>query len=181
MNNYHIISSTKEDVDTTALIEQIKSDEWINGDTIIVNCFPQYSSRLCQTINHKLSHLNKNELFEVINLEMPYPNTNQVWNGTNQAYENYDTYLKNWVTSNIFYNNFLFVASDMVNIRNFNKIRLEVRRVLQRENHRFASLYCLENTSIHPDYFAEMISEPKRIVFQWENANNPNFKNKLYE
>ena len=174
-NNFFFISSAKEQADSQKLVDIIKDDGWISRDTIIVNCFPNYSSRLVQYVNHKLSHLNKNELFEVINLEIPYPNTNQVWNGECKCIENYDSYLRNWVMDKIFTNKFLFVSSDMMEMRNFNKIKLSVKQLLGYENFRFATLYSEESSVV--DYCTERLNgeEQGRILFEWENSDNPNW------
>ena len=71
---YFVIDRDKEYIDTLTLIKKIKDSEWVDSNTIIVVCSPEYSSQLCQIINHSLSHLNNNEPFEMEFLEMPYPN-----------------------------------------------------------------------------------------------------------
>ena len=81
LTNY--ISIERELSDSLYLIEQIKQDGWITPDTILINCVPEYSSRLVQLLNHKLSHLNNDSLFEVVNLLLPPSNGNQVWDAPN--------------------------------------------------------------------------------------------------
>ena len=167
------ISHKKEEVDSGKLVEIIKNDGWVSDDMIIVNCLPTYSSGLTQYLNHKLSHLNKNQLYEVMYLEMPYPNTSQVWNSCTKELENFEFYLKKWVVNNIFFNNFLFILSDVNTVRNFNKIRLNLRGILDREYFRLAAIYAQKGV-IPPDYYVEQVEETHRVLFQWENIDNSN-------
>lgn len=177
MNKYFKVSLEKEEKDTDKLITKIKEDGWIDKTTILVNCSPDYSSRLTQTINHRLSHLNKNELFEVVDLQMPYPNSNQIWNPVTKSYEVFDTYLKNWVNENIFTCKFLFIDSGTLRGKNFNKVKLSVRPKLDNENFRFATLYVQSSSIFKPDYYVEEFDRDTQggLLFQWENMDNPNW------
>lgn len=177
MNKYFKVSLEKEEKDTDKLITKIKEDGWIDKTTIRVNCSPDYSSRLTQTINHRLSHLNKNELFEVVDLQMPYPNSNQIWNPVTKSYEVFDTYLKNWVNENIFTCKFLFIDSGTLRGKNFNKVKLSVRPKLDNENFRFATLYVQSSSIFKPDYYVEEFDRDTQggLLFQWENMDNPNW------
>lgn len=176
-NKFFEISMLKEQKDTHSLLKSIEQDKWINSSTIIVNCFPEYSSRLSQSINHGLSHLNKNELFEQINLNMPYPKYKQVWNDTTKNYESYDTYLKNWINENIYANQFLFVYAGVMDGRDLNKLKLSLRNKMENVLFRFASLYVEETSIITPDYYAETFDKTKHggLLFDWENSKNPNW------
>lgn len=174
MDKYHVITSYKEEHDSEKLVEIIKQDDWVERDMIIVNCFPAYSSRLAQFVNHKLSYLNKNQLFEVMYLEIPYENTSQVWDTHKKEFENYEFYLRRWVAENVFSNKFLFILADTSHVKDFNKIKLNLRGIMDRELFRFASLYSRRGI-IPPDYFVEEYDEDREILFQWENSNNPNY------
>lgn len=176
-SKYFEISLEKERDDTASLLHMIKEDGWIDSSTIIVNCSPDYSSRLSQTINHQLSVINKNELLEQIELEMPYPNTNQIWNKQEKEYQSFDSYLKRWVATNIFTNKFLFVDAGTLRGKNFNKVKLSVRPRLENELFRFASLYIQDDSIFIPDYYIETFNKEKHggLLFEWENPLNPNW------
>ena len=177
-NNYFTVRTSKEDIDSGGLVEVIKKDGWMSSEVIIVNCFPYYSSRLTQYVNHRLSHLNKNELYEQVVLEMPHNSSNQVWNSISKSYEIFDTYLKSWVNENVYSSvKYLFVSSDTTEVRELNKIRTSVRQVLDNSNFRFASLYIYKNSKFIPDYYVYEVDREKQgeILFQWENIDNPNY------
>lgn len=177
MDKYFKISLQKEEIDTEKLVQVIKEDKWIDSTTILVNCSPDYSSRLTQTVNHRLSHLNKNELFEVIDLQMPYPNSNQIWNPVTKSYDVFDSYLKRWCQDNLFLNKFIFIDSGTLRGKNFNKVKLSVRPHLENENFRFASLYVQDDSVFVPDYYVEKFNKSTQggLLFQWENMDNPNW------
>ncbi len=176
-NNYFRISFEKEQTDTFILIKKIREDGWFNSSTILVNCSPDYSSRLTQTVNHALSSSNKHELLEQLDLAMPYPNCNQVWNYITKCYENFDTYLKNWINDNIYPCNFLFIDSGTLRGKNFNKLKLSLRMKLENENFRFASLYVQDDSILTPDYYVEKFNKQQQggLLFEWENPLNPNW------
>lgn len=175
-NKYFIVSYEKELADSKRLIDKIKEESWVNSDTIIVNCFPEYSSRLCQLVNHKLSYLNRNELFEVIDLAMPYPNMAQVWDPEERAYKLYIKYLSDWTRKNIndVYK-YLFIGLDAIG-SNFMRLKTCLRPKLEPEHCRFASLYAEKDGTFLPDFFIEAYDKSKELLFEWENMNNPNWK-----
>ena len=177
-NKYFYISLEKEQVDSLALIDKIKQDEWINSSTIIVNCSPDYSSKLVQLVNHKLSFKNKNELYEVVPLEMPYPNMTQIFNPATHDFEMFDRYLVEWVKNNIDKSfNYLFIDSGTLRGKNFSKVKMFIRSKLEPDQYRFASLY-LQSTSVFtPDYYVEKFDKEVQggLLFQWENVDNPNW------
>ena len=160
-----VIQIQKEWKDTLTLADKIIEDEWICPSTVIVNCFPEYSSRLTQTLNHLLRKVNRNNLFEQVDMGIPFPSYTQVWNPINKAYEGFDTYLKNWINENVFSCNFLFVTNH-IDSRYFNKIKLSMRNKLDNENFRFCSLYVDEQSTFFPDYYTEKTNQP--IQFEWE-------------
>jgi len=178
LNKYFTVSLEKESNDTTKLIEKIKEERWVDSSTIIVNCSPDYSSRLCQEINHKLSYLNSNELYEQISLEMPYPTTNQIYDPYSHGYQLFDRYLGQWITNNIINNcKYLFINSSTLRGKNFNKVRLSVRQHLEPDNYRFASLYVQSSSIFQPHYYVEEFDKEKQggLLFHWENIDNPNW------
>lgn len=177
-NKYFYITYEKERADTELLIQKLKESNWITTSMVIVNCSPDYSSTLTQSINHKLSTLNRNELFEVIDLPMPYPNMSQVWNSTDRIYQTFDKYLSDWTRSNIEpFTNYLFIDSGTLRGKNFNQTRASIKTKLQPENYRFASLYVQDDSIFTPDFYIEKFNKKTQggLLFQWENANNPNW------
>lgn len=174
---YFKVSLEKEQKDTLSFIQKIKDDGWFTPSTILVNCCPEYSSRLVQSVNHALSASNKHELLEQIDLQMPYPNCNQVWNPITKNYENFDTYLKNWINDNVYPNNFLFINSATLRGRNFNKLKLSLRSKLENESFRFASLYMQDDSVLTPDFYVEQFNKNEQggLLFEWENPLNPNW------
>lgn len=178
MNKYFRISVEKEYADTIKLIDQIKQDGWIDSTTVLINCSPDYSSRLTQLINHKLSFLNKNELYEQVPLEMPYPTMSQIYNSQTHSYEFFDKYLTEWVRHHIYKEcKYLFIDSGTLRGKNFNKVRLSVKPYLEPLSVRFASLYVQSDSIFCPDYFVEEFDKETQggLLFQWENVNNPNW------
>src|SRR4029078_13306813 len=124
MDKYFFISREKELEDIEKLAKIIREDDWIDQDTVIVNCSPDYSSIVCMLLNHKLSHLNKNELFYQVKLEMPYPNMIQVWNDVGDI-QHFDLYLKEWQKTHLSKSfKYLFVDSGTLRGKNFNKVKL---------------------------------------------------------
>lgn len=177
MSKYFHIQYTKELADTLKLIDIIKKDGWFNNNTVLVNCFPEYSSRTTQMVNHKLSYLNKNELFEVINLEMPYPNMSQVYDSYSHKYEMFDRYLAEWVKVHIDKDiQYLLLSCGIDNPKNFNKIRLSIRQKLENSQFRIAAPYYQKNSLLYPDYFVQEFEEKDGgLLFEWENMDNPNW------
>lgn len=175
-NNYFFVSEQKELKDTEILIDLIKRENWIDDNTIIINCSPDYSSSLCQRLNHKLSYLNNNELYLQLSLECPYPIMNQIWNPDNFEYEVFDHYLKNWVIKNIKSSyKYLFVDSGVLRGKNFNKINQAISKL--DIDRRFASLYVQDDSIFTPDFYTEKFNFKKQggLLFSWENSDNKNW------
>jgi hypothetical protein len=146
------VSFEKEQEDTIALVSKIKNDGWFSSSVILVNCMPEYSSRLIQSMNHMFSLNNRNELLEIMDLAIPFPSFNQVWNPLTKNYENFDTYLKNWINEFVYPNQFLFVCTKPDSGRALNKLRLSLRSKLENEQFRFATMYLPDNCTLIPDY-----------------------------
>lgn len=169
LKNKHV-SYLKETVDIVSLLEKIKESNWVKPDMVIVNCFPEYSSRVCQIVNHKLSYLNSNELFEQIDLFMPYPNMTQVWNPCDRKYQGFYNYMTDWVRMNMLSTNtylFLSAGENLVALRSFLKIKLEP------DSYRLGSVYVKEGGNL-PDFWVEKYN--KVPLFEWQNTDNPNWK-----
>lgn len=176
-NDYKLITFEKERIDTKELVELIKISDWVKPNMIIVNCFPEYSSRLCQSLNHGLSVLNKHELFEIVNLPMPYPNMAQVWDADERVYKGYVRYLTDWIRKYITsHDNYLFASLDS-GTSNLTKLKSLVRSKMENEQYRFATIYKEKNNTLTPDFYVEEYDETQgELAFQWENLNNPNWK-----
>lgn len=174
-NKYFEIDYAKEIEDSLKLASIIRDDKWIDKDTIIVNCSPDYSSICSQIINHNLSDLNKNELFEQIPLEIPYPNMSQIWNRTEYVYEMYDKYLINWIRQYISSSyKYLFIDSGTIRGKNFSKLKSVLR---DKTDFKLASLYVQDDSIIVPDYYVEKFNFNNQggLLFRWENLKNPNW------
>jgi hypothetical protein len=174
VNNYFFISRDYEYSSSNELIGKIVQDNWVDKDTIIVNCFPEYSSSLTQLINHKLSFLNKDELFETIDLQIPYPIGTQIWNPIDKEYQLFDTYITKWVKTHLRKNQkYLFVTSSVGDSRAYNKALHIIKSMLEMEDYRFATLFTRD--TFKPDYFIKEVDKELGILFYWENSNNPNW------
>jgi hypothetical protein len=168
-SKYFYVSYEKELIDSKNLIEKIKNSGWIKPEMIIVNCFPEYSSRLTQLVNHKISFLNKNELFEVVDLQMPYPNMAQVWNPCDRKYQGFYNYMTDWARTNLFSTNtylFLSTGENLFPLRAFLKIKLGA------DDYKLGTIYP-KVTDPEPDFWVEKYE--KGLLFEWENMDNPNW------
>lgn len=173
-NNYLTVSYEKELEDSKKLVKMIIESGWVAPDMVIVNCQPEYSSRLSQFLNHKLSYLNKNELYECINLEIPYPIMSQVWDAKERNFQFFDKYLPEWVRQNISTSsNYLFVTSVMDSRRNYGRLLAQVSSKLESEYFKFASLYSNIGPVNLSDFCVQDIEQG--VAFEWENLNNPNW------
>lgn len=174
---YFLIDYEKEVIDSRKLGEKIEESGWVTNSTILVNCDPDYSSRIAQLINHKLSHLNANELFECVPLNMPPPSMSQVWDPEERNYKLYIRYLMEWKKKNIDPNcRYLFIASDIANNSNFSRIKSIMKGEVIAD-YRIATPYLEYNAPVHPEYFIEMFNKEIQgeLLFQWENMDNPNY------
>lgn len=172
--NLKLITYEKEHIDSLSLIEKIVESKWVTKDTVIINCNPEYSSRITQLVNHKLSFLNKNELFEVRNLNMPYPVGPQVWDNDDFTYKLFIRYLSDWTRKNISSSEKYLLLSSDISGSEFGKIRLFLKDKTDLENFRFGTIYLDNSCTFVPDFYVEKVPT-KSIIYQWENANNPNW------
>lgn len=173
VNKYFHVPYEKEVSDSKKLALLIGDSGWIGDSMVIVNCNPDYSSRLVQSLNHGLSYLNGNELFPTVQLELPYPSMNQVWDG--KEYRQFEKYLADWVRYNIEAGfSYLFVMSDVLYSKELVKVRAQVKGRTDFENFRFASVYVQDDCLFVPDYFVEKFNKESQgeILYQWENMDN---------
>lgn len=169
------ITIAKEIQDSKALAKLIGLNGWVDSDTIIVNCSPDYSSIMCQIVNHELSYINRNELFEQVFLEMPYPTMNQVWNRDKAEFQNFEFYLKSWIQNYVSKDyKYLFLDSGTLRGKNFSKVHSALRG---RAEARFGCLYLQDDSIFKPDYFVEKFNFNNQggLIFEWENPKNPNW------
>lgn len=171
----HNITMEKEIIDSYRLASIIREDGWIDSNgTMIVNCSPDYSSIVCQIVNHKLSELNNNELFEQISLEMPYPTMSQIWNRDTWDWELYNKYLPTFINKLDRSLKYLFIDSATLRGKNFSLLKMNL---LGKIDYKLASLYLEEESIINPDYYVEKFSQKRDggLIFEWENPLNPNW------
>lgn len=169
-----MITLTKEIKDIQRLSKLIREDAWLSSSTILVNCSPDYSSILCQVLNHSLSTENENELYEQITMEMPYPTMSQVWDKDSREYLPFDRYLSNWVRSISSSYSYLFLDSGCLRGKNFSKVKSLIKDRLSPSQYRFACLYLEEGSIFLPDYYVEKVDKDS-LIFEWENPLNPNW------
>lgn len=167
------ITIQKEVEDSRRLAEKIREDGWMDSDTLIVNCSPDYSSICCQVINHSLSSGNRHELYEQLSLEMPYPTMSQIFNRDTGEWELFSKYLPLWVSRQDKKAKYLFIDSATVRGKNFSLLK---SACLNRLNYKLASLYVEESSLLIPDYYVERYSQKDGgLIFEWENPLNPNW------
>lgn len=176
--NYFYVTNEKETMDTNKLVSQIRDSGWISPELILINCSPDYSSRVTQILNHGLSYLNNNELYEVRDLNMPYPNMVQVWDQEDRCYKQYIRYLADWARRNISSGEkYIFVDSGTLRGVNFTRLRSIIKGKVDEDSYRFATLYLQDNSIFTPDFYVEKFNKEKQggLLFEWENVNNPNW------
>lgn len=166
IKNY--ISTEREQTDINYLTETIKQDKWIGEQTIIVNCSPEYSSRLVHMLNHRLSHLNNNELYEVINMEIPKRHMVQVWDQYTAEFRMFDRYLNDWMRQYAVKDfKYLFVINSIFSGKAMGKLKTIAR--IKGIDFKIACLYVSDYTAVHPDYTQKMFKDEP--LFFWENLN----------
>ncbi len=165
-NSFFYISHGKELFDNLSLIEMIKQSGIIRENTVLVNCNPDYSSSLVQLVNHKLSYLNNNELFERIDLEVPQEGMSQVWNRVDQEYQAFGAYSSDWVRRNIVEDySYVFISSFVTNFRHYRNLQ----SILAGKKVAFATTYLEEGSDWKPTFHVEQFKKP--ILFEWQNSN----------
>lgn len=172
---YNIIGYDKEIRDTLRLAMTIKEDEWVDENTIIVCCSPDYSSLTCQLINHSLSSLTDGELLEQIPMEMPYPTMSQIWDRELGQPIPWDKYLLDFFHKIPRAEKYLFIDSCTLRGKNFAAVKRVARA--KQLSFKFACVYLDKDSIFAPDYFTEVTDREEQggILFEWENPNNKNW------
>lgn len=166
------IDSTKELQDIEKLITLIENDNWIDGNTIIVVCSPEYSSTICQILCHRLSYLNRHVPLNLEFLEMPYPGGEEF---TDKEYErhirNFAKRVSNWINPR----KFLFVDSGVLRGQNFTTLKRVMSSYIFPELMKYACVYMQDDSVFTPDYCVETFNFKKDggLTFWWEDPNNP--------
>lgn len=170
-----MVSFSKEINDSLILARMIEEDGWVDDNTIIVCCSPDYSSITCQILNHALSNSNDGELLAQVYMEMPYPTMNQIWNTSSKEYELFDKYVVNFVSS--LDKNYKYLLVDSATLRGKNFTRARQCMNARSLDSRYASVYLQDDSIFIPDYYVEKFSktEDGGIVFQWESPLNKNW------
>lgn len=166
--NKQFISYDKYLVDDLALIDLIVKDEFVDDNTIIIVYDPGYSSTLGQLCNHKLSYLNGNELFEVVNLPIPPDNMTQVWDGNEQEYKLFDPYLSKWITKNLEVGfKYLVVGQHLRSAKYINKLTSYLTK--NGFDFRTGFVYLCPEVDFKPTFHVEQLK--KDPLYEWENSN----------
>lgn len=169
----NFVDDKRELTNSNYLIHKLIDSGFMEEDVLIVNCSPEYSSRLAQLINHKTSYLNNNETYEQINLDIPAKSRSQVFSFEDKEYQMFDRYFSNWM--NKYYlsgQKYLFVINTVFTGKKINKIKLGMKaKGVDSSNMLFISLYCNENSQFKPDLYCTKFSETNPPVFFWENKN----------
>lgn len=168
---YFKISSEKELQDSQLLANQIEQDGWIDSNTTIVVCSPEYSSIVCQLLNHKLSHLNNHEPFEMDFLEMPYPGEDQM------TVEEYRYECRHLAGKHMHYKNkkLLLIDSGVLRGSNFTILKEELGYFFREDQLKFGCLYTQDDSKFEADYCVQKFNfqEDGGLLFWWENERNP--------
>jgi hypothetical protein len=169
----NFIEQEREISNSNYLINELIMSGWLEKDVVLVNCGPQYSSRLTQLINHKTSYLNGNELFEQISLELPGKGMNQVLCYDFREYISFDRYLAEWIAKHVTKTaKFLFITNTIFSGRKLNKVKMLMKAKIENlDNMKFLSLYTMEGSIVKPDYTHRTFNKDNKPVFFWENTN----------
>lgn len=170
MPNQFYIEPDKERLDMLILADRIAKGNWVDKNTTIVVCSPEYSSAVCQVLNHKLSHLNDNVPFDMDFLEMPYPG--QELYTEDRYIDDLESFGHKYVNTD---KKLLFVDSGILRGRNFTILDNIMEEFLTPDQKKYACLYKQSNSIFEPDYFVREFdfSRDGGLTFWWENENNP--------
>jgi len=161
---YFKINLTKEQKDIKILIELLKP--YITENTIIVNCSPDYSS----IISQKVIHAYYDNPLEMINFNMPFPNTG--------FEKEYPEYCKDFVKTLDFNKMHIFIDSGVLRGKNFKTLKDTLNLYNStfwtiKLSFIFASLYVQDNSIFTPDVYVEKFNKTNQgmLLFYWENKN----------
>lgn len=166
----NFISEQREQEDTEYLLQQLALSDWWDSSVVLVTCSPEYSARLTQTLNHRLSHLNRNLLYEQATLPLPTKGGSQFWDECEGEYVSFDRFVHDWTRRNLHPGSkYLFVANTLFEGTALQKVRSLVKARLASDEFRFCCLYWGEKSPVIPDFFIRKFETPP--IFHWENSN----------
>jgi hypothetical protein len=164
----HRISYAGEIIYTMKLISKIVHSGFVDANTVLINCQPEFSSILCQRVNHKLSYLNDNKLLEQYPLEIPLKGVKQVWNELTGEYEPFELYLSNWVRKLDKSRKYLFLTN-IVHSSAYNKLMSLLKASFEEGGYRLGCLFVSTESGLNPDFYVEEVDG--RVLFEWENMD----------
>lgn len=170
MSKQFFIKPVKEYLDTLKLVEIIDNSGWVDRNTVIVVCSPEYSSIISQIINHKLSYRNKHVPFDMDFLEMPYPG--QELYTDDQYIDDLEEFGKKYVNLK---KKLLFIDSGVLRGRNFTTLDNVMEEFLGPNDRKYVCLYKQSDSIFEPDYYVEEFNKEEQggLTFWWEDNDNP--------
>ena len=150
MTNQFYITPQKEYRDIHNLIVIIEKSNWVDSNTVIVACSPEYSSGMSQIINHKLSHFNNYVPFDMDFLEMPYPG--QELYSNEQYVDDLEDFGRKYVNTD---KKLLFIDSGVLRGKNFTTLDNVMEEYLKPYQKKYATLYKQSNSIFEPDYLVQ--------------------------
>ncbi|MFO0735070.1 MAG: hypothetical protein U0270_04290 [Labilithrix sp.] len=183
VTKYFFVSPEKEHADTTALSKQISESEWFvqknrergrrarDGSLVIVNCSPDYSSKVSMVLSHALSPQNNDIPLPLYHLQMPYPNSTAADLKECKA-SSFELFMK---LSLLNEPKIIFVDAGVLRGVNFTVLRADAVRAFPEKDVAFACLYVQRNSVFKPDFFVEEFDFETQggLMFHWENPKNP--------
>ena len=169
MSDFYI-DVEKEIHDIGILCGMIEQDGWVDGDTTIVVCSPEYSSIICQIMSHNLSHLRAHVPLELDFLDMPYPGQQGLSDTQyEQSIHTFAEKYKNKLTK------LLFVDSGVLRGQNYTTLKSVMSRYVHSTLMKFSCLYVQSDAIIEPDYHVERFNfdQDGGLTFWWEDPENP--------
>lgn len=159
------VTYQQEIQDYLQLIAEIVNDPWVDSSLTLVNCNPEYSSYLSQILNHKISFINSNTLFEELQLKFPPKDMVQVWD--EGEFKPFDKYIEYWFSVLDPDYKYLFVFSVFPEERHFKKFKGCVKSRLDTHQYKVACTYIPSQYSNLVDYKVKEINP----IFEWQNMN----------
>ena len=170
MSRDFYISESKELSDIDKLVDIIKQDGWIDGETTIVVCSPEYSSIICQILCHRLSYLRQYVPLDLDFLEMPYPGGQGLSNARyEQLIHQFACKHKNKL------NKLLFIDSGVLRGQNYTTLKRIMSNYMSNILTKYACVYKQQDSIFEPDYCVETFDfeQDGGLTFWWEDPNNP--------
>jgi len=170
MSRYFYINHEKEISDIDILSSRIIKDGWVDKKTLIVVCSPEYSSLMCQVMNHQICKLTRNVPLDMISLDMPYAGGEEFdYMEYNQALCELGEKLHGTDKKA------LLVDSGVLRGMNFTIASRVLSRYTHSQQVKYACLYKQSTSVFNPDYYVEEFDFVKDggLLFWWENPNIP--------